>query len=137
MPARAALAWTGEGLQFNGGAVGGVQVRIDGEGKAGPSPVTLLLSSLATCMGSDVVSIVQKMRVAMQSLEIGVEADRAEENPRRLLRVRLKFHVRGGQPGDDAKIRHAIDLSREKYCSVSHSLRTDIEVSYALEFEPL
>jgi putative redox protein len=136
MPTRAALVWTGEGLQFDGGAVEGVRVRIDGDGKVGPSPVIMLLVSLAACMGSDVVSIVQKMRVAMLEFTIAVEADRAEDHPRRLLRVRLTFRVRGGEPGDDARVRHAIDLSREKYCSVLHSLRTDIEMSHSLEFEP-
>jgi putative redox protein len=136
MPARAALAWTGEGLQFDGGAVEGVRVRIDGDGKAGPSPVILLLVSLAACMGADVVSIVQKMRVALHTVDIAVEADRAEDHPRRLLRVRMTFRVRGGVLGDDAKVRHAIDISREKYCSVLHSLRTDIEMSQTLQFEP-
>ena len=39
-------------------------------------------------------------------------------------------------PGlDEAKARRAIDLSIEKYCSVIHSLKSDIPITYQLELD--
>jgi len=46
--------------------------------------------------------------------------------------MRLKYRVRG-ESLDEGKVRRAIDLSLEKYCSVMHSLAPDIPVSYELE----
>jgi putative redox protein len=132
----ALLRWSGEGLRFDGGAPGGPHAVVDGAGKTGPSPVTMLLVSIAACTASDVVDIARKMRVAIRTLELDVEADRADEHPRRLLRANLGFRVVGGVAGDELKLQHAIDLSHEKYCSVLHSLREDVVVTTSLAFEP-
>jgi putative redox protein len=136
MPTRAVLTWTGVGLQFEGQAVNGPAARFDGDGKAGPSPVITLLLSLAACMSSDVVSIVEKMQIPLASLVVDVEAERALEHPRRILSARMTFRARGGEPQHEERVQHAIDLSREKYCSVLHSLREDIQMTHVLEFEP-
>jgi len=132
----ALLRWSGEELRFDGGAPNGPRALVDGNGKAGPSPVTMLLVSIAACTASDVVDIARKMRVAIRTLELDVDAERADEHPRRLVRANLGFRVVGGAQGDEAKLQHAIDLSHEKYCSVLHSLREDIVVTTSLSFEP-
>jgi putative redox protein len=56
---------------------------------------------------------------------------RADQAPRRLLSVELKFHVHGDVP--DAAVARAISLSRDKYCSVWASLRQDIELTTGFE----
>src|SRR3712207_7941187 len=56
-----------------------------------------------------------------------VTGERAAEPPRRLLKVRLHFRIHGAVP--QPSIERAIALSREKYCSVWHSLRQDVERS--------
>jgi putative redox protein len=132
-PSEVALRWRGDGLAFVGGVPGGPEIVLDSEGKAGPSPTHLLLLSLAGCMGVDVRVILEKSRVPLESLEVWVEADRVEEAPRRFRSIRLTYRLRGPGEEDEAKVARAIELSREKYCSVLHTLRPDIELDVRVE----
>ena len=119
--------WEGEGLQFTGGALGSHQTRIDGNGRVATSPVQCLLLSLATCTAADVVEILQKGRVPLGGLRVRLEGDRAPEAPRRYTSIRLIYEVSGLAREAEDKLRRAITLSHEKYCSVMHSLRADID----------
>jgi putative redox protein len=130
-----ALAWTGAGLQFRGGKVGGPEILIDSDGAAGPSPVESLALALAGCMAVDVLDITQKMRVPITGLSVVVKGDRRADPPRRITAVRQTFRTRGVAAADEAKVTRAIALSREKYCSVLHSLREDIEMSFELALD--
>lgn len=121
------LEWEGAGLQFLGGSEGGCEVRLDGNGKTGISPVDALLVALAGCMAADVVDILTKGRVAFDGLRVRVEGDRVKEPPRRFRTIRLHFESTGLAADQEDKLQRAIELSQEKYCSVMHSLRTDIE----------
>jgi putative redox protein len=121
------LEWQHEGLVFKGGAPGGVETMADGNGKTAISPVQTLLFSLASCTAADVVEILGKMRVTFDDLSVTVEGDRAKSAPRRYTAIRLRYEVRGLQQDCRDKLDRAIALSHEKYCSVLHSLRTDIE----------
>ena len=123
-----ALRWSGTGLVFEGGAPGGPAVRVDGQGAAGVSPMQALLLSLAGCTGADVVDILGRMRVPLAGLEVRVEGERAPSPPRRYTRVRLVYEVRGVAAADEEKVRRAVALSQEKYCSVLHTLRPDLEL---------
>jgi putative redox protein len=93
----------------------------------------MLLMSLAGCMGVDVVDILTKMRVPLGGLAVRVEADRRKEPPRRLLAVRLTYRVEGVPASDRGKLQRAIDLSRERYCSVLHSLQPDLDLDIRIE----
>lgn len=128
-----ALTWTGEAMQFRGGRVGGPEILIDSDGVAGPSPTVSLALALAGCMAIDVLDITNKSRVAITGLRVVVEADRRTDPPRRFTALRQKFMTAGVAAADEAKVMRAIELSREKYCSVLHSLREDIEMSFELE----
>src|SRR5687768_6073240 len=105
------LAWAG-GLRFTATTKSGA-VTLDGDGTAGPSPVDALAFSLAGCMGADVVDILVKGRYSLEALDANLVAERAEEPPRRFLRVTLQFILRGNAP--DSAIERAIALSRDKY----------------------
>lgn len=129
----AVLRWTGEGDQFEGGAPGGPTILLDGGLEAGPSPMDGLLLSLAACMGIDIRMILDKGRVPIDEMEILIEGDRAEEAPRRFTRVGLMVRLRGPDEGHEGKILRAIELSRDKYCSVFHTLRSDLDVEIAHE----
>jgi putative redox protein len=96
----------------------------DGDGTTGLSPVQLLCAALAGCMATDVALILTKGRQDLRALVISLTATRAESEPRRLLGVTLHFAVTGAVT--PAQIDRAIALSRDKYCSVWHSLREDI-----------
>lgn len=127
------LRWTGEDLVFRGSADGGPEVVVDSDNLAGPSPMRLLLLSLAGCMAIDVVMILQKSRVPLESLEVEVAGDRAEDPPRKFEAVRLTYRVSGPGPDDGAKLQRAVDLSRDKYCSVLHSLRPDLDLDIGIQ----
>lgn len=122
------LDWEGVGLQFTGGAVGSHQTRVDGNGKVATSPVQWLLLSLASCTASDVVEMLQKMRVPLAGLRVRLEGERAPEPPRRYTSIRMVYEVTGLAREAEGQLQRAIALSHEKYCSVLHSLRSDIEI---------
>jgi putative redox protein len=122
------MRWAGE-LTFEGGAPGRPPILVDGGSTATISPVDLLLVAAASCAAVDVVTILKKQRVGLQSLEVRVEGTRRETEPRRYTALHFRFTI-SGEGADETKARRAIDLSLEKYCSVVASLAPDIRVSY-------
>ena len=127
------LRWMGEGLRFEGGRPGGPVVRLDSAAEAGPSPMDSLLLALAGCMGIDVVMILQKSRVPLTSLEVRVDGERAEDPPRRFTAIRIAYRLGGVDPEHHAKAQRAVDLSRDTYCSVLHSLRPDVDLDIRID----
>lgn len=121
------LNWSGAGLRFDSEVAGGVI--IDGDAVVGPSPMQSLLLGLAGCMAVDVLMILQKMRAAPEGLTVRVEGVRAPEPPRRFTAIWLIYETRGSVPIAQEKLEHAIALSRDKYCSVLHTLRPDTAIS--------
>ncbi len=130
---RVALAWTGSGLAFDGGPVGGPQVVIDGDAATGPSPMDLVLMGVAGCMAIDVRVILERGRVPLASLEVTAEGERRESPPRRYKCLRLVFNVTGVPPASWPKVQRAVKLSQEKYCSVLFSLRRDVPVEVIVQ----
>lgn len=118
-----------EQLVFEGGGHGRPPIVVDGDSAVATSPVELLLLAGATCTSADVVSILEKMRVGLRSLEVAMTGTRREEQPRRFTAIHFQFSV-SGAGADETKVRRAVDLSLEKYCSVMTSLAPDIQVSY-------
>jgi putative redox protein len=127
------LRWTGEDLIFRGGADGGPQITVDSGSKQGPAPMQLLLLSLAGCMAVDVRMILEKSRVPVDELEVEAVAERAPEPPRRYLRIRLTYRVSGPGEEHEGALQRAVDLSRDKYCSVLHSLDPGIDIDLRVE----
>ena len=106
------------------GASGHSTLTLDSDGAAGPSPMQALAYALAGCMSMDVVHMLRKGRHDLRGLRLDLSGTRAEEQPRRFTAITLHFTVTGEVPRD--AIERAIELSREKYCSVWHSMRQDI-----------
>lgn len=127
------LRWTGDGLRFDGETPRGHTLRIDSGRETGPSPMEALLFAFAGCTAIDIVDIAQKMRVAITGLEVEIEGDRVPEPPRRYTRIQVVYRAHGVAPADHDKMRRAMALSEEKYCSVRHSLRADIELTSSIE----
>jgi len=118
-----------EQLMFEGGRAERPPVTVDGDSKVATSPVEMLLVAAATCTAADVVDILRKMRVELRALEVDVRGQRREEHPRRFTAIQFHFRV-SGTGVDETKLRRAVDLSLEKYCSVMASLAPDIQVGY-------
>lgn len=100
---------------------------LDGRNEAGPSPVVALASALAGCMAIDTVHILTKGRFNVRSFGARLTGRRADSEPRRFVAIDLRFTLDTNAPPE--QVDRAIALSREKYCSVWHSLRQDIELT--------
>jgi putative redox protein len=100
---------------------------LDSDGRAGPSPVQALAAALAGCMAMDLVHILTRGRHVVRHMTAHLSAHRAQEDPKRLVRAQLHFVV--DSDAAQKAIDRAIALSRDKYCSVWHSLRQDIELN--------
>lgn len=105
---------------------------LDSAGTAGLSPVSALGAALAGCMAIDLAHILTRGRHGFRDIRARLEGERSPEEPHRLTRVTLAFTIVGDVPGD--AVRRAIALSRDRYCSVWHSLRQDIEFQVTFGF---
>lgn len=127
------LSWTGSGMVFDGGPTGGPQLMVDGDAATGPAPMDLVLMAVAGCMAIDVRAILEKGRVTLDALDVEAQGARADEPPRRYTALRLVVRVAGVDPADRPKVERALELSRQKYCSVLFSLRQDVPMEVVLE----
>jgi putative redox protein len=121
---RVRLRWSGEGLVFGGETGDGASITV---------ATQLLLLSVAGCMAVDVRLILEKCRVPVDSLEVIVEGDRAPSPPRRFDALRLVYVLKGPAEADEGKIERAVQLSKDKYCSVLHTLREDVRLDIRIE----
>jgi len=101
-----------------------------GQGK-GPRPKPLMLAALAGCTGIDVVSILAKMKIELEYFRIHVESDVNEEHPKSYKNIMLIYEGKGKDLTEE-KFRKAIDLSLDKYCSVSAVYKKAIPVNYKI-----
>jgi len=131
-PVLASLTWT-EALRFDVTSAR-ISTVVDGDSNAGASPVQMLVIALAGCMAADVVDIVRKGRHALTGFRAEIVAERAPEPPTRVVNASLRFHIQGNVP--PPAVERAIALSRDKYCSVWHSLRQDIQLTTAFDIIP-
>lgn len=128
-PVGVTLRWSRD-LVFDTHVKSGTGPAIDGDGAAGASPVETLALALGACMGVDVVMILRKGRHDLRGLRVSVTGTRADGPPSYFTGFTIEYVVTGPVP--DAAIQRAIDLSRDTYCSVWHSLRRDtpLEVTF-------
>jgi putative redox protein len=130
-PMVVSLIWDGD-LRFTGQA-GPLTLGLDGSGAAAPSPMHALAFALGGCMAVDVVNILRRGRHPVQALEAVFTGQRAPGPPARFTAIELRCRITGEVPAD--AIERAIELSREKYCSVWHSLREDIAFTTSYEIQ--
>ncbi len=125
-----------DGYRFEGSSDRKISVLMDnsidsgGKGEA-PSPLQVLLITLGGCSGIDVVSILEKSRQQIDSMEIELHADREKKgfiSPFKHVHAHFKF---SGSIDEDKAIR-AIRLSLEKYCTVSDMLKATVELTASL-----
>ena len=125
------LDWLGE-LHFKNSA-GSPAIDLQSSAPGITSPPQALAYAMMACMAMDVVHVVQKGRHNLQSMSIKFEGERAPEHPRRYLSMRIHFDIVGTIA--DHVVERAIELSRDKYCSVWNTLRSDVELktSFAIK----
>lgn len=131
------IQWHGN-MQFTTDTPSGHQIMMDtstdfGGENLGPRPTEMLLSAVGTCSGIDIVDILTKMRLEVKSFSMEVRGERAEDFPRKFTEVHMHYRLTGELPVE--KVRRAVQLSVEKYCSVSNSLSAKVTASFEVNGE--
>ncbi len=106
-----------------------------GGSEAGIRPKELLLLSLAGCTGSDVASILHKMREPLQRFEVEIEAEMSTEHPKVYTEIEVIFKF-WGEGLKEANLKRAIQLSEETYCGVTAMLKNSVQITSRYEINP-
>lgn len=102
------------------------------DANTGMRPSELLVVALCSCTSVDVVQILAKKRVQLESLEVVAESQQDEDPPWTFRKIHLKYILKGQNlTAKDAE--RAIQLSEEKYCSVSATLRATVDITWEYE----
>lgn len=109
-------------------------VHIDGAQKIGGSgqgarPMQLLIMGLGGCSGIDVVLILQKQKQVVADLQIELDAERYDDREPALFKnIHVTFNFKGEL--DAKKVKRAVALSMDKYCSVAKILEETATITY-------
>ncbi len=129
-----------KGISFVGKTDSNHWVTIDGPkefdgSEAAARPKELLLLALGTCTGSDVVTILNKKKMKFTDFELHLDAEEAKDHPKVFTKIHIEFLFRGKDLNSN-HIERAIELSQNKYCPITHMLKSSVEIntSYKLEF---
>lgn len=118
-------------LNFKGTNDRGQSVQFSGN-KEASSPMETVLMAAAACSSIDVELILKKMRQDVEGIKVEVKGERREEIvPAIFTAIHLHFILTGEIK--EKKAKEAVELSLEKYCSVSLSLDRDIKISHSFE----
>ncbi len=104
----------------------------NGNRKLAPTPMEMLLVSVAGCTAADVISILLKKRQDVTDYTVEVTGDRAEDYPRKYVCFRV-HHIVHGRNVSDKAVADAIELSDTKYCSVAATVRPTAEIKTTFE----
>ncbi|QAV22859.1 OsmC family protein [Proteus hauseri] len=130
----ARVKWV-EDLSFLGESSSGHQIMMDGNsGDKAPSPMEMLLIAAGGCSAIDVVSILRKGRHQVTDCEVKLTSNRREEAPRLFTDINLHFIVSGKELTDKI-VERAVQLSAEKYCSVSLMLGKAATITHSFEIK--
>jgi putative redox protein len=134
MKARIDCTWKKE-MAFEADA-NGFKIMMDADPEAGgrekgPRPKQLTLVSLAGCTGMDVIAILKKMRIEPEYFNIVVEGDARDEHPKYYHKIHVIYEFKG-KGIDTEKVEKAVNLSRDRYCSVFALLHYGAEITYEI-----
>ncbi len=114
----------------------GHQIIIDGPEKlggtdAGPRPMEMFLAALSSCSAVDVVMILRQQKQPLRDLQITVEGHRVDAIPAVFNQIKIRFTAYGDVA--ENKMRRAVQLSVDKYCSVAKMLLPEVVVEHESE----
>ena len=132
--------WKG-GMEFEGDLTGYKIIldstHPDGTKPHGPTPKRLLLLSAAACTGMDVIPMLEKMQVPFKGLDIKVEADGTDTDPKVYTSMKIIYHFTGDNlESYRPQIERAVGLSQEKYCGVSAMLSKAMSIETEIRITP-
>ena len=127
-------------MSFVGESGSGHSVVIDGSPEhggrnLGARPMEMILMGLGGCTAYDVVLMLQKSRQRVTSVEVLLDAERADAVPAVFTSVRVHFRVAGHELSE-AAVERSVRLSKEKYCSATRMLEPTVEIACTHEVLP-
>lgn len=109
----------------------GQRVLLDGTNKA-MRPMQLILAALGSCSTIDIVLILKKQREPIEDIKVVIEGERHDNQvPKTFKKIHVHYIIKGNVV--EAKAKRAIDLSMDKYCSVSKMLEPTVEITSSFE----
>jgi putative redox protein len=124
-------------MSFVGESGSGHSVVMDGSPDAGGRdlgirPMEMILLGLGGCTAFDVILILKKSRQQVLDCEVEIDSDRAETIPKVFTRIHVHFII-SGKNLDPGKVKKAVDLSADKYCSASRMLGKVTDITHDFE----
>lgn len=131
----AKVQWLGE-QKFVAFSPSGHALALDSDrhSNSAPGPMELLLMALGACTATDTVIILEKKRQKLEFLEVICSGERAAEPPQVWTKLEIFFRLRGQL--EESGVKQAIQLSEEKYCSVSATLKKTAQLTWRYEILP-
>ncbi len=130
--------WQG-GMAFNSkGDSSGYDITMDASGEvggndSGPRPMEMVLHGVAGCMGIDLCVIMRRELDKIESMEIDIDGDRRDTEPKSFTKVDLTVKIKGDVTAKVAS--RAVNLSADKYCSAINSLNAEVTTRLELNGE--
>jgi putative redox protein len=119
---------------FEGENEDGIKINMDanpeiGGDRKGVRPMEMLLYGLAGCSAIDLISILEKSKQELLDISVEVEAEREKDKtPTLFTAIKVSFLLKGSL--DEMKVKRALDLTFEKYCSVALTLNKTAKITY-------
>lgn len=123
---------TNDAFQMTGTNGSGKQVIIDASAQAGGngsgvSPMEMVLMAIGSCSSIDIIDILKKQNEPIGELDVSIDGKRAETVPKVFTDVKVTFAFKGDL--NPRKVLRAVNLSMEKYCSVSKMIEKAANIS--------
>lgn len=103
-----------------------------GDRHAAPTPMEMLLVSVAACTAIDVQSILAKKRQDVTAYNVEITGERREDHPKAFIKFHV-HHIVHGRGVSEKAVADAIELSDTKYCSVAATVRPTAEITTSYE----
>ena len=128
----ATVKWVGE-QKFKATSPSGHAVAFDSdrESNTAPGAMEMVLMALGACTATDVVIILEKKRQKVERLEVVCSGERAKDPPTVWVKLDVLFRLKGNV--DEGSLKHAIELTKEKYCSVAAMLKKTAQITWRHE----
>lgn len=133
---KAVVKWL-DNMSFVGESESGHSVVMDGPPESGGRnlgvrPMEMVLLGMGGCTAFDVVMILQRQRQSISDCQVELSAERADEAPKVFTKIHVHYVVKGSGL-DEKKVARAVDMTAEKYCSVSIMLAESVDVTHDFE----
>lgn len=123
------LERTNDAIHFRG-TNGSFDLPIASSGdQEGLSPMEMAALSVVGCSSIDILTILNKQKQEIDDFSAQIDGERADDPPRVFTDLHMHYELAGNVDPD--KVRRAIELSLDKYCSVSNMVDQTATVTYA------